>query len=49
VQEDGPAVARRARALWDLLAAHADRHHGGRLAPAHLAGTRDVIRRGRLE
>lgn len=41
--------ARRARALWELLAAHADRHHGGRLAPAHLAGTRDVIRRGRLE
>lgn len=40
---------RRARALWALLAAHAERHHGGRLAPTHLVGTGHVIRRGRLE
>lgn len=41
--------AARATALWDLLAAHADRHHHGRLAPVHLAGTAHTIRRGRLE
>lgn len=41
--------ARRARTLWELLTGHAERHHGGRLAPAHLAGTRHVIRRGHLE
>jgi hypothetical protein len=39
----------RAAVLWDLLAAHADRHHHGRLAPVHLAGTAHTIRRGRLE
>lgn len=41
--------AARAAALWEILAGHADRHHHGRLAPLHLAGTAHTIRRGRLE
>ena len=39
----------RARAVWDLFAAHHARHHGQQLRVLRLAGQRGAIRRGELE